>query len=242
MRSVRTVQESESGGRKERGFTLIELLAAITVFSLVIMMLYSGFRLGSRSWEATERAGEAVSEMRLASAFLRRQLGKAMPLVVVSGRMRKLWFVGQHDRMVFVTDMAPYLGQAGPYELSLEIERGDPGRLTLARRVLRGVDGADSSAGDVQPKSLVDELEKAEFAYYGVPTRGAERGWYAQWADAERLPTMVRIRMVSRVAGEWPELIVHLKVDGTRYWRQTAIAQRGPTAATVQLAQARATP
>ena len=62
---------------------LLELLAAMTLFSLVVMTLYSGFRLGSRSWEATKNVNEATSEVRLASAFIRRQLGKAIPLVVI---------------------------------------------------------------------------------------------------------------------------------------------------------------
>jgi general secretion pathway protein J len=231
-------QANGSVSRFERGFTLLELLAGMALFSLVVMTLYSGFRIGLRSWEATEGANEGISEARLASAFIRRQLGKAMPLVVTGDGARKLWFVGEHDRLVFITDVAPYLGQAGPYEMTLAVERGDSRRLTLTRRALGERTGAVSGAWDAQSKSLVDDLENAEFAYYGVPARGVERGWHTRWDGAERLPSLVKIRVTSKLAGEWPELMVHLNVDGTRYWRGPALAQRGPAATPVQLARA----
>jgi len=234
-------QARAAGGRTEQGFTLLELLAAVTLFSLVVMTLHSGFRLGSRSWEATESVNEASSEVRLASAFIRRQLGKAMPLVVIGEDTRKLWFIGERDRLVFVSDVAPYLGQAGPYEMTLQVDQRDS-QLTLGRRALRDHDDAAAGTWDVESKSLVDYLEKAEFAYYGTPGKDMARGWYPRWEDLERLPDLVRIRVTSQTAGEWPELMVHLNVDGTRYWRGPALAQRGPFAAPIKIARAKMVP
>ena len=85
--------------------------------------------------------------------------------------------------------------------------------------------GAGAGDWDVASKSLVDDLEKAEFTYYGIPARDMPRGWYSRWEGVERLPDLVRIRVASQAAGEWPELMVHLNVDGTRYLREAGFAQ-----------------
>ncbi|NEX17237.1 MAG: general secretion pathway protein GspJ, partial [Halochromatium sp.] len=35
-----------------RGFTLVELLIALSLIGIITLLLFSGLRLGSRSWEA----------------------------------------------------------------------------------------------------------------------------------------------------------------------------------------------
>ena len=56
--------------RAPGGFTLLEVLVATTIFSLVVAVLYAGYRLGIRSWESGERTQAAVAELRLASAVV----------------------------------------------------------------------------------------------------------------------------------------------------------------------------
>jgi len=187
------------------------------VFSLLVVTLYSGFRFATRSWEAGA-GGTAVSdEQRLASDFIRQQLGNAFGLAVKDGRRWRLRFEGSRERLVFVSDVSRYVEQGGIYEITLAVEGRSERRLTVARRRLRATAAAESGARATQPKSLIDDVVEAKFAYFGSPGKRMEPGWYDRWEDAERLPSLVRVRVRTRTVGDWPEILVDLKADGIRY-------------------------
>ena len=203
--------------RIQRGFTLLELLVGLAVFSLLVATLYSGFRFGTRSWEAGARSTDAANEQRLASAFMRRQLGKAFGLAVRDGARWRLRFEGSRQRLVFISDVSRYVGQGGMYEMTLAVEGHSERQLTVGRRLLRPPAEGAADSGTTPPKSLVDGVVEAEFAYYGSPGRRMAYDWYDSWEDAERLPSLVRVRVRTRTAGEWPEIVVHLKADAIHY-------------------------
>ncbi len=210
-------QRARCESSDEKGFTLLELLVGLTVFSLLVVTLYSGFRFGTRSWEVGAGSTEASNEQRLASAFVRRQLGKAFGLAVRDGGRWRLRFEGSRERLVFISDVSRFVGQGGLYEMTLAVEGGAERRLTVAHRQLRPALGVASGDRDVRPESLIDDVVAAEFAYFGSPTKRMEYGWYDEWQDAERLPSLVRVRVSTRTAGDWPEIVVHLKADAIHY-------------------------
>lgn len=212
----------------EQGFTLIEALAGLTVLSLVVVVIYSGFRLGARSWEAAERTHETSEEFRVVSGFVRRQLGKAFPLAISQDGSWRLWFAGSRERVVFVTEMPAYLGHGGMYQMTLAIDEHDTGRrLSVSRRLLHPEAEPGRAGADDGPRVLMDGLASAEFTFYGSPRRGVEPGWRWRWEDAERLPTLVRLRLATQETGAWPELVIRLHADGLRYQRSVAPASPG---------------
>ena len=62
----------------QSGFTLLELLIAITLMGLILVVLYSGLRLGLNSSESGGQRAEATDRLRLVHEFLRRQLAQSM--------------------------------------------------------------------------------------------------------------------------------------------------------------------
>lgn len=211
----------------QRGFTLLEALVGITIFSLVVVALYAGFRLGVRSWDAGEQAHATTSELRLASGFIRRQLSQAFPLAVSTGSAWRLWFEGSAERVVFVSEMPAHLGEGGMYELTLSVDESDDGeRLMVSRRLLHP-DVEEGAAGTRDEKRpLLEGLESARFDYYGSLHADGEPTWQASWDNAQRLPSLVRLRVTSRSAGPWPEMLVRLPTDGVRYQRSTGSGGR----------------
>lgn len=210
--------------KREQGFTLLEALTAITIFSLVVVALYGGFRIAARSWEAGERTQSSVADLRLAGDFLRRNLGQAFPLAVADRSTWRLWFRGEPDGVVFATAMPAYLGQGGIYQMTLNGERNDEGtRLMVSRRLLHPdlAAGGETREEDA-PRVLIEGLKDLDFAYFGVAKKGEEARWHDRWEDAQRLPDLVRVRLDSREAGAWPELVVRLRADGIRYQRAAA--------------------
>lgn len=199
----------------------------MTIFSLVVVVIYAGYRLGVRSWESGERTHAAVSELRLAGSFVRRHVAQAFPLAVSERNAWRLWFHGEPHRLVFVTAMPTYLGQGGMYEMTLELdEREDGAALVVSRRLLHpdaepGLRGIEDRA-----RPLVEGLNGARFAYYGAPAKDLEETWHTRWDAAQRLPSLVRLRLESEIAGDWPELIIRLPTDAVRY--QRSVAPGGP--------------
>ncbi|GMQ77300.1 MAG: hypothetical protein BMS9Abin01_2629 [Gammaproteobacteria bacterium] len=213
--------------RAADGFTLLEALVGITIFSLVIVALYAGYGLGIRSWESGERTQTAVSELRLAGSFVRRHAAQAFPLAISKSNAWRLWFEGQPQRLVFVTSMPAYLGQGGMYEMTLNVdEQQDGATLTVSRRLLHPDAEPGRPGVDDQARPLVVDLEKAQFAYFGATGNGGEESWYARWVGRQRLPRLVRLRLWSKVVGEWPEIIISLPTDAIRY--QRTVAPGGP--------------
>jgi general secretion pathway protein J len=216
------------GGRRIRGFTLLEALVGITIFSLVIVVLYAGYRLGMRSWESGERTHAAVSELRLAGSFLRRHVAQAYPLAISENNAWRIWFHGEPHRLVFVTAMPAHLGQGGMYEMALELdEREDGAALMVSRRLLHPDAEPGRPGVEDQARLLVEDLSSARFAFYGAPAKDVEQTWHARWDAGSRLPSLVRLRLHSKTVGEWPELVIRLPADAVRFQRSVAPGSPG---------------
>lgn len=222
------------------GFTLIEALTAITIFSLVVVALYAGYRVAIRSWETGERTQASVAELRLAGDFMRRQLGQAFPLAVADRSAWRLWFRGEPDGVLFATAMPAYLGDGGIYQMTLSrVQEDGKSRLMVARRLLHpDADPEDAPAiGDDDhdaPRVLADGLDDVSFAYYGAVSQDDEPAWHDAWESEQGLPRLVRVRMRSREVGEWPELVVRLRANGIRFQRSAAPGAPGEQSPSMQ--------
>jgi general secretion pathway protein J len=209
--------------RAGKGFTLLEMLVAITIFSLVITVLYAGYRVAIRSWESGERTHAAVSELRLAGSFIRRHTTQAFPLAISENRAWRLWFDGEAQGLVFVTAMPTYLGQGGMYEMTLKVDEQDDGTSLVVSRRLLHPDAEPGKPGvDDLVRPLLEKLESAQFAYFGTTGEDGEESWHTSWQGRQRLPRLVRLRIHSKLVGNWPEMIFRLPTDAVRYQRSAA--------------------
>ena len=100
------------------------LIVAITLMGLVLVVLYSGLRLGLNSWEGGEQRAEATNRQRLVEEFLRRQLAQSITVYRTNdGQEKAVVFTGQSNSIEFV---APMLAQLGPDVYKRQSEaRGD---------------------------------------------------------------------------------------------------------------------
>ncbi len=60
--------------KNDRGFTLLEVLLATLIFSLVIMALYTSFRVGTRVYRAADEKGSLLQEGRVTLDLLTRDI------------------------------------------------------------------------------------------------------------------------------------------------------------------------
>lgn len=91
-----------------RGFTLIEVIIAITILSLVTVIIGSAFRLGIQAWEKGEKETGDTQRLRIMSGMLSQQLKSAFPYKVKIEDEDEpvVIFKGETDSLLFVTTFA----------------------------------------------------------------------------------------------------------------------------------------
>ncbi|HCK80860.1 MAG TPA: prepilin-type N-terminal cleavage/methylation domain-containing protein [Candidatus Competibacter sp.] len=196
----------------QAGFTLLELVVAITLLGLLLVVLYSGLRLGLNGTDSGERRAEATNRLRLVQEFLRRQLVQSMTVRTNDQQgNRVVVFSGQADGIEFVAPLLTQLGQGGLYRIRLG---ASDGRLWMRWRLYRADEGP--AGGQERETVLLDGVTGVEWGYFG-PERDDDQQpprWRADWSNTERRPLLVRLNL-TRPGEPWPDLVVAL-AEGSR--------------------------
>ncbi len=200
---------------RSAGFTLLELVVAITLMGLVLVMLYSGLRLGMNSWDGGERRAEATQRLRLAQEFLRRQLTQSITVrqatnqvahQVGGGQQSTVIFTGQSNEIEFVAPMLAQLGQGGLYRVRIGAADG---RLWIRWRPYLP---ADPDAGEERQTVLLDGVSNVEWAYFGPEKDNDPQSpsrWHPTWTSTQQRPGLVRLNLHLHGA-PWPDLVAAL--------------------------------
>ncbi|MBA4501554.1 prepilin-type N-terminal cleavage/methylation domain-containing protein [Marinobacterium marinum] len=212
-----------------RGFTLIELLIALVLTGLIMMLLFGGLRLSTRSWDSSERYQQQVSEQALLQQRLRDWISQALSRRVRGPNGEVLsTFWGDRDELIF---MAPGRdsGPSGALYWYRLYQREEQGRsmLMLAIRLFDqeeavdwnrlfavdevGVEGADIQIDEYPLMSLGDG--QLEMQYWEQPDQLPVVR--SDWIDQPRLPRLVEVRVTESesppVKGYWPPLAIVLE-------------------------------
>lgn len=215
------------------GFTLVELLIALSLLGLIMMLLFGGLRLSSRSWEGIEQRVQRTEEVRLARSFLQRALLQARKVNWTHERRLYPLFFGSGDQVEFVTPLSGHVGLSGLYVVRIAlVDRDQRQDLVLQRwlfnpEVLQG-GGEIPEWRPLQPPGnlkiphdgplgvygttlLLRDPGALQLSYFGTLQAHKEMGWHQEWDAQPTLPLLVKIGFGDD--SEWPDLIVPL-VDG----------------------------
>lgn len=207
-------------GRAAAGFTLVEVLAGMAIFVLIAGTAYTALRSAGRIWEAVDARSQADGEVRLAIGYLRRHLSSAFPLAVREGDRWWFWFEGKGDRVTFVAEGSRHIGLTGLYEMTVAHDTSSqpPGLVLSLRGVDRRLRAGEAGEQPVR-RVLVENAAEAEFTFFGRRGGNGEAAWYPEWRRRQSLPELVRLRLRSAAAGDWPALTVRLAARGPRFLR-----------------------
>ncbi len=200
-----------TGSARSLGFTLVELLIALSLISIITLLLFSGLRLGTRSWEAVDTVSERVADLRIARNLIERSLRQTRALSVTLDAVEVPVFAGDAEGVEWVAPLSDHVGIPGLYILRLTLEDGgDYPRLVLTRwllhpEVLAGTDDVPAweplmdqvgAAGDLGPFDrdlaagaygrtiLLPQVARFQLQYFGIQTGTFEAGGIeGEWVD-----------------------------------------------------------
>lgn len=197
------------------GFTLLEILIAISLVSLIMLVLFSSLRTAAKTWEAGEQQTEQVTDMRVVLDFLRRQLRQAQVVYrSEEGEIRAV-FEGDERSLRFVTPIMPHLDQGGLQLVEISSgARSDPvsGReapMTIRMAAYRPDQTPENMLADAAERDLLSEVGQVEFRFFGATGADDEREWREEWRGAQLMPEMVSMTIQSDER-TWPPLYVAL--------------------------------
>jgi len=189
------------------GFTLVEFLIALSLFSLILAMIFSTLYAAARSWEAGAVLAGTNDEQRLALGFLRRQIRQTVPLLLVDGPDQQVAFRGETDHMSFVSGLPAHRG--GGLSLLTFIIEGQEISLRY-----RPIFTRPDFFADIPEQSdsviLLRNIKRLQVAYYGrQPDEEKMPDWHDRWYSAKRLPKLIRLRIIARDPHRFlPELLI----------------------------------
>lgn len=203
---------------RSRGFTLIEVLLATALLAGGLALAFTTVRSAMAISQRGEAIAMANERMRAVQDLLRRQLAQALrsPIERPDPTQEPLNFVGEPERMRFVSEVPGYLGRGGPYVHTLEVvTRREGVRLQLGLVMVQAGEQLPERPPRA-PEVLVDGLKRVELRYRGIDASTGQLGdWSADWADTRRLPVLVAIRVEPMQGAPWPELVVALDNGGS---------------------------
>ena len=167
------------------GFTLLELIIALSILSMVIVLIGRGFHLGINAWEKGESETRWTQRLRVLSGLMSQQLKSVYPYMVEIEDEKVILFKGETDSVLFVTTLTDSLYGGFKWvrysfrEETLMYREG-----LLPDKELTGEISGDDEIMDTN-------IEEVKFEYYSPE----EEEWKGSWDFGEDLPGAVRVKL-----------------------------------------------
>jgi general secretion pathway protein J len=203
-----------------RGFTLIEVLIAMTLLSIMVVLLFGSLKICAQSWERGEKKIAEVNETAVVYNFFQQHLSAAKPLLNdFTEEESKLSFQGDAQSLQFVSAFPASAGRAGMQLFSLGLRDEEP----RAGRV----DGAEinvtltpffpiteGEAWNEEEAVLIDHVSHFALSYFGSDQETGEGRWQDEWLNRDILPRLIKVQIEREEENFWPDMVIELKAAG----------------------------
>jgi len=192
---------------RQAGFTLLELLISVSIFALLMVVLFGGLQLGSRQVGRLTAQLDRASQMALVQNFLRTQVGDALPVAIGSDEAKTVQFRGRPDSVDFVSIAPRSVVTGGLQVLSVAV--------TAAREIVAGwrpLREDPDSPNAPRTAVLLRGIGGVRFMYFGRPSATRPAEWQDRWEDMDRLPQLVRLSVTFADGERMPDLAVALRL------------------------------
>ena len=194
--------------RGARGFTLIEVLLATLLMAAGLALAFATLRSATAMVQRGEAIAQRSERIRSAETFLRRRIASAQMIGFATDpqTQQQSRFLGEPQRMRFVSDLPDYLGRGGPYLHELSVVDG---RLLVSFTLVQGGQAVEE-AKPREPEPLASDLRSVRFRYRGINAEGGMGEWQERWTTGDVLPVQVAMDVEAADGVRWPTLVVSL--------------------------------
>lgn len=175
-----------------RGFTLLEVLIALTIFGIVVVVIYGSLNLAIKAWERGETDAERNQETRIIADIIEQQVRSTYPYCFREGNEETPAFRGERQSARFISTIGLATGDiVGLVFVSYFIEPGK-GLMLCEKRVFSKKMFEDESSLREESILLSSSVSEISFEY---ETEDGE--WKEYWDIKEMLvfPRSMRITL-----------------------------------------------
>lgn len=193
------------GKLSNKGFTLLELMISMTIFSIIVLIIFGAMRLGYRSIEKAEKTTEFLERMRTTLNIIDSQFQSQIPLTYEENGEKKLYFVGQKESVEFSSNYSVWSGQRGYVKVMYNVEQDANGRLALY--VTENTISVDNS----RKTMLLQGIEEISFKYFFKDPLKEGGEWRDEWTETLSLPDKVAINILDRSRKVSMNMLIELR-------------------------------
>jgi len=205
----------------QRGFTLIEVLIAMTLLSIMVVLLFSSLRICAQSWEQGENKITEVNEVAVVYNFFQRHLSSAIPLwndfaasgAVTENKDKTFSFQGKKQFLQFVSVFPASAGRSGMQLFSISPQQQD-GEQLIKVTLTPFFPVAEGEEWRQEEVVLLRHVSDFTLAYFGAADDGSASRWQDEWLEKDVQPRLVKININTTNGIFWPEMIIELKAAG----------------------------
>lgn len=199
-----------TANRSDGGFTLIELLVALSLLSMILVLLLAGIRSSQEILRQVETM-EQQAQVPAVQNLLRKLIAGARPTIGTddTAEVRDV-IVGARQTLEFISGYSPPGRVGGIYLTKLGVAQDAQGSnlltLWIVQELLRKANDPDIRI------ELLTGLASADFRYFGSENDNVGQSWREQWTSKDRLPRLIEIvvRFPKGDPRAWPRLVVEL--------------------------------
>lgn len=194
-----------------KGFTLLEVLIALVLFSFILSMVYSSLYATGRNWRASESQIQDNDDRRLILSFIRIRIEQLTPIIQAdTGGNYRVVFRGGDSSVQFVSGLPMRQTGSGLFFMKFELQQDELilKYLPLTRDKTMFKEDIFIDADEI---SLLKNIKEIDLDYFGHDDSESVPAWHDNWHVKERLPILMRFRIVTDSRTPWPELVIAIR-------------------------------
>ena len=199
-----------------RGFTLIEVLIAMSLLSLMMVLLFSSLHIGAKSWQQGEEKIADINEIAVVQQFFNHHLAHALPQWndFDPEKERVFAFQGKRKSVQFVGAFTASAERSGLQLFNVTLKDIHK-KSTVTVSVKPFFPLAENETAFEDEVELISDVKQFELAYFGLNDETGEYQWQNEWLSKELQPRLVKISLELADGRYTPDMIVTLRVDNT---------------------------
>ncbi|MCK5897792.1 MAG: prepilin-type N-terminal cleavage/methylation domain-containing protein [Methylococcales bacterium] len=192
--------------RKSRllGFTLIEVLIALSLLSIMMLMLFAGLRISAKSWDKGDAKLIQINNMSAVHNFFHNQMATALPLWDDFTELEKKFsFQGTENTLQFVSTLPSSSKRLGLQVFNLRLEKN---QLWVAIKPF--YPSLEQNKWKIEDVVLLDKIATFKITYFGKQEEDVLE-WQDDWVH-KHLPQLIAIDIETIAEIKWPQIILKL--------------------------------